>query len=207
MKSSTTTRHKGPYTIRAMQMGQGCQAQVLRVRTAIGPRHHGNDPAAAIAAAEEWLNRRATAEGEEREKTGAPSPTAYREALDVIGLNRGEKAMLQAHLAAPWHTLTATELAKAAGWENWSAANLHYGGLGRKVAELLGWEPKARRDGTPIWTMAIALPASLEGVPAEESIDFLMSSMETGGEFEWTLRPQMVAAVAQKLSSSAASRS
>jgi hypothetical protein len=149
----------------------------------------------AIEAADEWLRERQKAERAERAATGAPSPAAYREALDTIDMNRGEAAMLQAHLAAPWHKLTASELATAAGWPNWSSANLHYGGLGKKFADELDWTPPTRADGTSIWTMAIAIPAALDDVPVEEAIDFLMSGMENGGEFEWVLRPQLVTAL------------
>lgn len=51
--------------------------------------------------------------------------------------------MLQAHYAAPDRTLTALEMAKAMGYHNHHAANLHYGKLGRLVGNALGWNPSA----------------------------------------------------------------
>lgn len=197
MVASTSIKHRGRYTIRAMRIANAVDAQIFEGRKLIGPRHTGSDKVSAIAAAEEWLDIRDAAERAERKKTGVPSVQAYAEAFAAVGLNRGEHAMVHAHLAAPWHKLTANELAKAAGWPSWSAANLHYGGLGRKIAEFLDWPPPTRNDGTPIWTMAIAVPAAVDDVPVEEAIDFLMSGFETGGEFEWTLRPQVVAAFAR----------
>ena len=195
MITSTSVGQWGPYTIRATRIGQAFAAQIFRGRELVGPRHSDGSAELAMEAAKDWLEQRAATERAERKATGVPSVRAYTEAFNIVGLNVGERAMIEAHLDAPWHKLTATELAQAAGWKNWSSANLHYGGLGRKVAEALDWMPPSRSDGTPIWTMTIAVPAALDDVPADEQLDFLMSSMETGGEFEWTLRPQVVAAI------------
>ncbi|MCG7602096.1 hypothetical protein MHM84_20350 [Halomonas sp. McH1-25] len=60
-------------------------------------------------------------------------------------------ALLRAQYAAPAHTITATELARAVGYENYNAANLHYGTLGREVAKKLGYEPPKRSNGEPMW--------------------------------------------------------
>jgi putative restriction endonuclease len=51
------------------------------------------------------------------------------------------KQMLLANYRAPNQTLTATMMAKAMGYDNYNAANLHYGILGGLVGEKLGWNP------------------------------------------------------------------
>lgn len=53
--------------------------------------------------------------------------------------------MLQANYHAPNRTLTATQMSKAMGYPNFNTANLHYGKLGRLVAEQLGWAPLPRQ--------------------------------------------------------------
>ncbi len=47
-------------------------------------------------------------------------------------LNTQFLALLRAQYAAPAHTITATELARAVRYENYNAANLHYGTLAAK---------------------------------------------------------------------------
>jgi predicted HNH restriction endonuclease len=49
--------------------------------------------------------------------------------------------MLLTHYYAPNQTLTATMMAKALGYENFNAANLHYGMLGGLIGKKLGWNP------------------------------------------------------------------
>ena len=45
-------------------------------------------------------------------------------------MSGGQRAMLRAHYEAPGRKITATQLAQAAGFANFSAANLQYGLLG-----------------------------------------------------------------------------
>ena len=52
--------------------------------------------------------------------------------------------MLEAHLDAPEQILTATQLAQAAGYDDYVVANAQYGTLGRALAEKLEWEPGQR---------------------------------------------------------------
>lgn len=92
-------------------------------------------------------------------------------------LSTGHKAMLRAHVKAAGRALTATQLAEAAGYANYSAANLQYGLLG---AMLFGEMPavlQKRSDGTPIMTSAIASGS------AEHQSD--------EGHWVWTMRPHI----------------
>jgi hypothetical protein len=193
MPVATTATHQGPYTVRTMRIGEGHQAQVFHGRVTIGPRHHGADAAKADRAAHAWLDARALREAQVRRESGAPSVESYREAFDVIELNDAERAMLNAHADAAHLTLTATQLAAAAGWDNWSSANLHYGRLGYKLAAAMRWTPPRRSDGSEIWTMALAT-GHHDIEDAQIDMDQLYASLEHAGQFEWVLRPQVAEA-------------
>ena len=78
----------------------------------------------------------------------------YAEAFGALSLGAHEEAMLKAHRNAPERKLTAPDLAKAAGWDGAGPANIHYGNLGRKVAEYLGLN-LTEEDDRP-WTAALA---------------------------------------------------
>ena len=90
----------------------------------------------------------------------SPSPEiakyvdAFRKLLP--SLSDGHRAMLRAHYRAPSRCLTATQLADAAPYENYSAANLQYGMVGRMLWEELPTKLPIGTDGQPIYTFAIA---------------------------------------------------
>ena len=62
-------------------------------------------------------------------------------------LTERHHAMLKAHYQADDHTLTVTELARAARYETNSAANLHYGKLGKLLGPHLPIKPKEKAKG------------------------------------------------------------
>jgi len=65
----------------------------------------------------------------------------YKQAfLALHPLGDHEIALLKAHFSAPDFTTTASELAAAVGYPNWSSANLHYGKLAGRVCEELGYD-------------------------------------------------------------------
>lgn len=82
--------------------------------------------------------------------------------------------MLQAHYHAPQRTLTATQMSKALGYPKYSAANLHYGKLGRLVGEELGWKP---------------LP--------QQTVFVLVTFEKPAREWLWIMRPAVVLALEQ----------
>src|SRR3954452_24080823 len=79
--------------------------------------------------------------GEGMSEFRAPDSTAFRRALERLGddLPQGYVKLLQYHYTAPGHTITATELARAVGYKNHSAANLHYGTLATLLKSELQW--------------------------------------------------------------------
>jgi hypothetical protein len=91
--------------------------------------------------------------------------------------------MLRAHCRAPETKITATQLAIAADYENYNAANLQYGTLAFNVAGALGFTPEARRvDGSLCWWTTLAF--------SEEN-----QAEENTGHFQFIMRPELVTAL------------
>ena len=90
-------------------------------------------------------------------------------------LSDGQRAMLKAHYHAPNQTLTASELARAAGWTGWSPANLHYGNLGAMLFDEAPIKVLERKDGSLVMTSYLAV-AGGDG---------------TESEWQWKLRPEV----------------
>lgn len=86
---------------------------------------------------------------------------AFRKILET--LSDGHCAMLKAHYHAKDQTITATELATAAGYANYSAANLQYGLVGYSLNEELPIKLPQGSDGKPIATYALAEPGEKTG--------------------------------------------
>jgi hypothetical protein len=127
---------------------------------------------------------------------GCPSALEYGEAFQRVKMTAGQEAMLRAHLHAPDHCITATQLADAAGYANWSAANLQYGLLGQAIAQDINFNPRRRADGSTIWTTAIADSAGyLSDDLDTEALHRSMERREDDAHFEWTMRPQVVEAL------------
>jgi hypothetical protein len=94
-------------------------------------------------------------------------------------LSPGHRAMLRAHLRANGQNITATQLAEAAGYASYSAANLQYGLLGAMLFAEMPERLPQRADGTPIMTCAIALGEDQRSASEEQWI--------------WKMRPHIVA--------------
>ena len=118
------------------------------------------------------------------EMTAPATSEQYRVALLTVRNRMDGKhlAMLEAHHGAPEHTINARGLAAAVGYSNYSAANLQYGKFARWIADALGYTPEQRSDGSIPWWMALSYARS--------------GSAETrNGEFQWTMRPELVKAL------------
>jgi hypothetical protein len=111
-----------------------------------------------------------------------PTSTEYVRAFqNIIGdLPESYTAMLKAHYHAPNRTLTATQLAEAGHYKNWSSANLHYGLLGKRVYEELPIQLPTRDDGTMIYTFALATGDNLK---------------QDEAQWQWKLRPEVAEAI------------
>lgn len=150
----------------------------------------------AVAQCKIELDRIDALELSERDDEGAPSAQAYEEAFLALGdLTDGYEAMLKAHLRAPNQLITATKLAEAAGYQNYNAANLHYGTLGMRVGRLVGYTPVSRANGDPVWTCVLSRnPDSDTSFHDTDMVEGLANAMESG-HFEWQMRPQVADAL------------
>lgn len=95
-------------------------------------------------------------------------------------LSAGQKAMLRAHLHAPDRCMTATQLAEAAGYRGYSAANLHYGLLGAMLYGEMPQRLPVRRDGSPIMTFMLAFGQNEDEAPEREWIWKMRDSIGVG---------------------------
>jgi len=92
-------------------------------------------------------------------------------------------AMLKAHFDAPGQRITATQLARAADYENHSAANLQYGRVGWLFfGELPVVLPIRKSNGKPIYTCSLA-----------EGDD---QRTEDESQWAWKLKPHVTQALA-----------
>ena len=112
----------------------------------------------------------------------SPTIEAYVDALRNLRPSLSDKhvAMLKAHSRAPDRSLTANQLAKAAGYANYNAVNLQYGLVGKLLWEELPTTLPAAEAGNPIFTFAIAEAGNRDG-PEDQWV--------------WQMRTEVAAAV------------
>lgn len=186
----------GQYLIRFGPRGQLSQAKAFINDRQIGETFVADGQDEAVSNLRAYLDNRDSQIAADRGADGSPSAMEYAEAFGRLGkLPAGYEAMLDAHLNAPDYCITATQLAEAAGYENYNAANLHYGKLGQMLAEELNYNPPIRDDGSVIWTATIAGWDEDFNV---EKAERAMERREDDGHFEWTMRPQVVEALTGK---------
>lgn len=192
------TEKYGRYDIKSGPLKGAWAANAFRGKT-LAAQASGSSRDEAVTNVKAELDSLDAVELSERDQEGAPSAKVYEKAFLAIGeLNAGYRAMLAAHLHAPDHLISATKLAAAAGYTNWSAANLHYGLLGAKVAEEIAFEPPSRPDGSRIWTCAIARDPNLDLEFPDTSLQDTLERWiddESFRHFEWQMRPQVVQAL------------
>lgn len=72
-------------------------------------------------------------------------------------LSKNQNEMLKVHYAAPDRRITMTQMAQAVGYKGYSASNLHYGTLAKKLCNAMDTEPDDfYKDGSPFWLSFIA---------------------------------------------------
>ncbi|MFT5329989.1 MAG: hypothetical protein ACI9KA_001066 [Parasphingorhabdus sp.] len=121
-----------------------------------------------------------------RGPSGYPNSDEVLHALNSLDLNDPERLMLKAHYQRPDYVLTASELAKAAGYDSYEVANSIYGKLGRKLAEEMDWNPKElNAEGRPIWTYSLATCSDNQA----------LNEIVEGEHWEWQMRPELADAL------------
>lgn len=122
----------------------------------------------------------------EASKEAIATSEQFKKALLVLrdkNLPESHFAMLRAQCRAAGSTVTATQLAAAAKYENYNAANLQYGTLAFNLASVLGFLPALKHaDGSPCWWTALSY--------ADEG-----QTEEGTGHFQFIMRPELVQAL------------
>ena len=90
--------------------------------------------------------------------------------------------MLRAQATAAEATITSSQLAEGADYENYNAANLQYGTLGFNLGGFLDYTPPKRKDGTFMWWTVLSY--SIDGNSEPET-----------GHFQFVMRPELLAAL------------
>ncbi|SAL07827.1 hypothetical protein AWB81_08327 [Caballeronia arationis] len=164
MNADETREYRG-FTLVAKQGSAGARCWAWRDGKPVH-KVEGVDVSAAMQNARRAVDAEAgTAVGD-----GDVGAQAYARALQAIlpKLSAGQIQMLQAHYRAPDRVMSASELAQAAGYANFSAANLQYGNLGKALHEHHPVVLPERGDGTPIYTFALADGMDRDIRPTEE---------------------------------------
>ncbi|MFQ3651911.1 MAG: HNH endonuclease [Gemmataceae bacterium] len=111
----------------------------------------------------------------EQDGAAAPSAEQYIAAFQALKkVPESQKQMLRLHYNAPARTITATQMARKAGYSHYSIANSQYGRLGRSVGEQLNYNPTKERLGSLVtfekrqdewhWIMRPQVAEALEGL-------------------------------------------
>lgn len=108
----------------------------------------------ALADAKQWIDDMRAERAASRRADNIGAVAEYEQALSVVKPTAGKRRMLVGHRQAEGRRMTAPQLAEAAGWKSHSSANVHYGSMGKAVAELLGL--KIEGDDNKAWTGALA---------------------------------------------------
>ena len=70
--------------------------------------------------------------------------TDYMGALSRVAPTETELEILRVHMAAPDHTITASQLAYALGFSSWRATNLNYGKFAGRLCSELNVSPSTK---------------------------------------------------------------
>jgi hypothetical protein len=105
-----------------------------------------------------------------------PAVAEYVSALRAIQITDNQRKMLRFHHSSPGHVVSATLLAREAGFEDFSGANLQYGLLAAEVLRQLG---RDLGDRVKIGIL----------------VHFVDPHFAANAEFLWVMRPQVVEAL------------
>jgi hypothetical protein len=183
MPATRETPH-GRFIIRSLAIRGTVKARAFLGSVAIldgeGASHE-----AAVEQVRQLLDARRV-EAESKRAGGVPSAVEYEDALTALAahdrIEDGQRRMLRAIFEAPGMTLTATQLARAAGYQGYQTANMKFGMLGYAVGLETGFEPPGHRPGGAVWTKVLATGPS-------------RADLDPGEHHPWTLRHEVATAL------------
>jgi hypothetical protein len=120
------------------------------------------------------------------QKTSTADPATYARAFAYLWpkLTEKQRAMIQAQIRAPGHTLSTRQLAEVAGWKTHSPVNLWYGLAGFALFGEVPREIQERNgEGAPVYSFALSTG----------------ERTNVSGEtvWKWTLRPAVAEGLRQ----------
>lgn len=176
--------YRGYEVIAAVRDGAPAAQVFLGRSLASKQRFTGSTVEEAIGHASAWIDaERKVSAAARRAGSYAGTVDEYVRCFSSHDMPDHARAMLKAHAEAPGRTMTAGELAAAAGWQDYSSANLHYGMYGDSVAHYLELElPHRKSDGRRIGTYALA-----------ENADAALTSDD--GLFRWKMYDEVAEAL------------
>jgi len=192
MSERSTTTHRR-HTIIATRSGDVWRARSFRGKTPTSTVCVAAGELDAVDLVRAELDEGSAREVAARGANGFPTSGHFLEAFEIVrcDISQNQLAMLYAHADAPDQTMTATQLAAAAGKPGYEFANLQYGKLARLICEEMDFTPPQRRaDGAPIWTFGLA-------VGADDREELSNTDPEMSGEWRWRLRPEVSQALTQ----------
>lgn len=96
--------------------------------------------------------------------------------------------MLRVHLATPDHTITARHLARALGFANWNAANLHYGKFAGKLCNELSVSPITNLS---VLVEFFKAPDSEYVLRLRSSVIEALKELGVGGHDTWSFQEEL----------------
>lgn len=110
-----------------------------------------------------------------------PDEAQYKQALltNLVQLTDPQRLILTAHYRARTRSISAADMALAAGFRTWTAAYQQYSRVGRLLGQSMLFEPRARTSGAPGWMLVLA---ETDGEASE-------------AERRWSMRPQLAGAL------------
>ena len=166
--------YRGYRIIAAVLKGQHLAQVYVGKTLAVRDRFEGSSLEEAADKARAWIDAQRSQAIQSRRLAQVGTVEEYVSFFSAHPLAEHHRAMLVAHASAPDRTLTAGELAVAAGWSDFGSANLHYGLLGEQVAHALELELPRRRDESPVATAALAESADPDWKPVDGSFRWRM---------------------------------
>ena len=141
----------GRYTVRLGQFPDGYRYNIFNQDKSLFGKGIEATEETAIDSAKSQISQH-TLKQQSNRINGIPTPKEFAEALTAVQPSEAHWNMLKAHYNAPGRKMTSTQLAKIAGYEHLSVANMQYGVLGHKLSDYLNYEPLGKyKNGDPLW--------------------------------------------------------
>lgn len=182
MTQNLRLNYRGHHIVAALIKGKPAAQIYVGKAIATRERFEGSTVEEAVDLARAWIDAQRSEVIQSRRSPRIGTADEYATYFAANPPEGTRRAMLVAHAAAPDMTLSAGQLAAAADWADFTTANLHYGLLGKEVAEALELELPQHSDGSVVATAALAGSADPDWRPID-------------GAFRWRMHEEVAEAL------------